>query len=49
MAEGTELMTVDNICNQIYIIRGQQVMLDYDLNINSEKVGKGLKNTNVNI
>ena len=24
-------MTVDNICNQIYIIRGQQVMLDYDL------------------
>ena len=31
MAEGTELMTVDNICNQIYIIRGQQVMLDYDL------------------
>ena len=31
MAEGTELMTVDNICNQVYIIRGQQVMLDYDL------------------
>lgn len=24
-------MTVDNICNRIYIIRGQQVMLDYDL------------------
>ena len=31
MAEGTELMTVDNICNRVYIIRGQQVMLDYDL------------------
>ena len=31
MAESTELMTVDNLCNQVYIIRGQQVMLDYDL------------------
>ena len=31
MAETTELMTVDNICNRVYIIRGQQVMLDYDL------------------
>ena len=31
MAEDTELMTVDNICNRVYIIRGQQVMLDYDL------------------
>ncbi len=31
MAENTELMTVDNICNRVYIIRGQQVMLDYDL------------------
>ena len=31
MAEGTELMTVDNICNRVYIIRGQQVMFDYDL------------------
>ena len=31
MAEGTALMTVDNICNRVYIIRGQQVMLDYDL------------------
>ena len=29
--ESTELMTVDNICNRVYIIRGQQVMLDYDL------------------
>ena len=31
MAENTELMTVDNICNSVYVIRGQQVMLDYDL------------------
>ena len=31
MTETTELMTVDNICNRVYIIRGQQVMLDYDL------------------
>lgn len=31
MAESTALMTVDNICNRVYIIRGQQVMLDYDL------------------
>ena len=31
MTEATELMTVDNICNRVYIIRGQQVMLDYDL------------------
>ena len=31
MAESTELMTIDNICNRVYTIRGQQVMLDYDL------------------
>ena len=31
MAEATELMKVDNICNRVYVIRGQQVMLDYDL------------------
>ena len=31
MSENQELMTVDNICNRVYIIRGQQVMLDYDL------------------
>ena len=31
MAESMELMTVDKICNRVYIIRGQQVMLDYDL------------------
>ena len=31
MEENTQLMTIDNICNRVYIIRGQQVMLDYDL------------------
>ena len=31
MEESIKLMTVDNICNRVYIIRGQQVMLDYDL------------------
>ena len=31
MAENTELMIVDNLYNRVYIIRGQQVMLDYDL------------------
>lgn len=31
MGENTQLMTIDTICNQVYIIRGQQVMLDYDL------------------
>ena len=31
MGEKTELMTVDNIQNRVYFIRGQQVMLDCDL------------------
>ncbi len=31
MEENTELMTVDSICNHVYVIRGQQVMLDCDL------------------
>ena len=31
MEKATELMTVDNIYNRVYNIRGQQVMLDYDL------------------
>jgi len=26
-----ELMSVDNICNKVYVIRGQRVMLDSDL------------------
>ena len=43
MTETTELMTVDNICNRVYIIRGQQVMLDYDL---AEIYGYEVKNLN---
>lgn len=31
MEETTELVSVDNICNKVYTIRGQQVMLDADL------------------
>ena len=31
MEKQTELMTLDSIGNRVYIIRGQQVMLDYDL------------------
>lgn len=31
MEENIELMTMDNIYNRVYFIRGQQVMLDYDL------------------
>ena len=31
MGEKTALMTVDNIRNRVYVIKGQQVMLDYDL------------------
>ena len=43
MAESTELMTVYNICNRVYIIRGQLVMLDYDL---AEIYGYDVKNLN---
>ena len=43
MAEGTEVMTVENICNRVYIIRGQRVMLDYDL---AEIYGYEVKNLN---
>lgn len=31
MEEKAELMTVDNVRNRVYVIRGQQVMLDADL------------------
>lgn len=37
------MMTVDNICNRVYVIRGQQVMLDYDL---AEIYGYEVKNLN---
>lgn len=43
MSESTELMTVDNISNRVYIIRGEQVMLDYDL---AEIYGYEVKNLN---
>ena len=31
MEQMTEVMSVDNIQSKVYVIRGQQVMLDYDL------------------
>ena len=31
MAEGTELMIVDNICNRVYIIIGQHGQLEMSL------------------
>lgn len=31
MEENIEFMSVNNIYNRVYVIRGQQVMLDYDL------------------
>ena len=31
MEQMTEVMSVENIQNKVYVIRGQQVMLDYDL------------------
>ena len=43
MGEKTELVNVENICNRVYIIRGQQVMLDYDL---AEIYGYEVKNLN---
>ena len=43
MRESTGLMTIDNICNRVYVIREQQVMLDYDL---AEIYGYETKNFN---
>ena len=43
MEETMELMTIDNIRNRVYVIRGQQVMLDYDL---AEIYGYEVKNLN---
>ena len=31
MEQMTEVMSVENLQNKVYVIRGQQVMLDYDL------------------
>lgn len=46
MGEKTELMTIDNICNRVYIIRGQQVMLDCDL---AEIYGYEVKRLNAQV
>ena len=46
MEENKQLMTVDNICNHVYIIRGQQVMLDYDL---AEIYGYEVKRLNAQV
>ncbi len=40
---GTEVMSVENIQNKVYVLRGQQVMLDYDL---AEVYGYEVKNLN---
>ena len=43
MGETTELVTIENIQNSVYVIRGQQVMLDYDL---AENYGYEVKRLN---
>ena len=43
MEPRTEVMTVQNIQDRVYVIRGQQVMLDYDL---AEVYGYEVKNLN---
>ena len=43
MADKAELMPIDSIRDHVYIIRGQQVMLDYDL---AELYGYEVKNLN---
>ena len=43
MEDNVAIMTVNNICNRVYVIRGQQVMLDYDL---AEIYGYEVKNLN---
>ena len=43
MAERTKLITLENIQNRVFILRGQQVMLDYDL---AEIYGYKVKNLN---
>lgn len=46
MIEKTDLMTLDNIRNRVYTIRGQQVMLDYDL---AEIYGYEVKRLNAQV
>lgn len=43
MEDETKFLTIDNIRNRVYIIRGQQVMLDFDL---AEIYGYEVKNLN---
>lgn len=43
MGEKTGILTVDKIQNRVYVIRGQRVMLDYDL---AEIYGYEVKNLN---
>ena len=46
MEEQVELMSVDNIYNRVYVIRGQQVMLDCDL---AEIYGYEVKRLNAQV
>ena len=46
MGEHAELMTIDNIRNRVYYIRGQQVMLDCDL---AEIYGYEVKRLNAQV
>ncbi len=43
MEQKTEVMSVENIQSKVYVLRGQQVMLDYDL---AEVYGYEVKNLN---
>ncbi len=46
MEEKEELMLLDNICNRVYVIRGRQVMLDFDL---AEIYGYEVKRLNAQV
>lgn len=46
MEEKEELMSLDNICNRVYVIRGRQVMLDFDL---AEIYGYEVKRLNAQV
>ena len=46
MTEKSALMTIDSIYNRVYVIRGQQIMLDYDL---AEIYGYEVKRLNAQV
>ena len=46
MSEKATFMTIDNISNRVYFIRGRQVMLDYDL---AEIYGYEVKRLNAQV